>query len=107
VLAKSTSIGYRTVDGIDQIKTTKLHEEIVSGQVAPARAEYAAYRPKIAAALAALNAGEDVLEAADRVRDAATNGAADWKDYTAYLPQLAAAAAKIEQAIAELKGPAR
>jgi hypothetical protein len=41
-LAKSTSIGYRTVDGIDQLKTAKLHNEIASGQVVPARAEYAA-----------------------------------------------------------------
>lgn len=102
-LAKALSIGYRAVDGIDKAKTDQLHAEILAGQALQARTEYAAYKPKIDKAVDGLDAGEDLVEAADKARQAAAKGAVDWKTYTDYLPQLAEAAARVEALIADLK----
>ena len=103
-LAKGVSIGYRTIDGVDKVKTDKIHAEIQAGEVVKAETEYKAYKVVMDKARAALAAGEDVLEASDKARDAATKGVAAWQEFTAYMPELLIAAGKIQQAIADLKG---
>jgi phage host-nuclease inhibitor protein Gam len=102
-LGKTVSLGYRVVDGIDKAKTDALHSEITAGKVAQARTEFSAYKPKIDKALAGLAAGADLLSTADTVRQAADKGSRNWKDFTAYLPQLASMAAQIEALIADLQ----
>jgi hypothetical protein len=102
-LAKTTSIGYRTVDGVDKLKVDAIRAELDGGQAVKAKADYAAYKPKIEKARAALNAAEDTLENADKERVAASK-INDWKNYTAWLPALEQAAATVAQVVADIKG---
>jgi hypothetical protein len=102
-LAKTTSIGYRTVDGVDKLTVDAIRAELDGGQAVKAKADYAAYKPKIEKARAALNAAEDTLENADKERVAASK-INDWKNYTAWLPALEQAAATVAQVVADIKG---
>ena len=101
-LATGTSIGYRTIDGIDKVKTDQIRAEIGTDK-AKANADYAAYKPKIEMARAALNAADDVVQDAERVRQAASAGKGAWTDYTNWLPALTEAWVRVQQAIADVK----
>jgi hypothetical protein len=102
-LASSVSLGYRTIDGIDKIRTDAIRAELAAGQVAQARADYGAYKPTIEKARASLNAAEDTLENADKERQAAQK-INSWDNYTAWLPALTQAATTVAQVIADVKG---
>ncbi len=106
-LAKTVSLGYRTVDGIDKAKTDGFHNDILAGKAAEVRPQFDAYTARIKKALAGLAAGADLLKTADDLRIAADKGQRDWKDFTAYLPQLMSAGASIESLIADLKAVAQ
>jgi hypothetical protein len=101
-LGSALSIGYRTIDGIDKIKTDAIAQEILNGEKDKAKAEYSVYKPKIEKARDALNVGVDVLGDADKARVAASKSGT-WADFNNWLPQLASAAAMIQQTIADLK----
>jgi len=103
-LGKALSMGYRTVDGIDDVKVQAIRAELQAGDKAKANADYVAYKPKIEKARSALNAGDDTLQHAEDLREAVKRGTADMKDYTAWLPALTAAAVLIQAAIADVKG---
>jgi hypothetical protein len=102
-LAKSTSIGYRTLDDVDKLKVDAIRTELDGGQALKAKADYAAYKPKIEKARAALNAAADTLENADKERVAASK-INDWRNYTAWLPAFEQAAATVAQVVADIKG---
>jgi hypothetical protein len=102
-LSSSLSLGYKTIDGIDQVRTEAIHTEFVAGQVTKAKADYSAYKPQIEKARAALNTANDTLENAERIRAAIpTGGAVD--AYAAWLPALTAAYATVVQAVTDVKG---
>ncbi len=106
-LSSAVSLGYRTIDGIDKLKTDGIRAEITSAGVAKAQADYDAYKPTIEKARAGINSAEDVLENADRLRQAAQKGAGNWSDYTAYLPTLASMLPTVQQLIVDVKRLAR
>jgi hypothetical protein len=103
-LSSAVSLGYRTIDGIDKLKTDAIRAEISGAGVGKAQADYDVYKPKIEKARAGINTAEDVLENADRLRQAAQKGAGNWTDYTAYLPTLASMLPTVQQLIADVKG---
>lgn len=102
-LSSAVSLGYRTIDGVDKVRTDAIRAEIAVDP-AKANADYVAYKPKIEKTRAGLNTAEDVLEAVDKARQAAVKGAGNWSDYTAYLPQLVLLLPTIQQLILDVKG---
>lgn len=102
-LASAVSLAYRTIDGVDNVKVAAIRAKMATDPAAANR-DYVAYKPKIEKARAAVNSAEDVLEDADKLRDAATKASGDWKNYYAYLPALVSALVTIQQTIADVKG---
>jgi hypothetical protein len=104
-LSKAVSLGYRTADGIDKVRIDDFRAQLEAGQrqAAQIKQDYDAYKAKMHQALAGIDAGEDLVEASDKARQAASAAGGDWKAYTDYLPQLGAMAAKIEALVADLK----
>lgn len=101
-LGSAVSLCYRTVDGVDEVVTEKIHAQNATDHAAAVTA-YANYKPKIEKARAACNTADDVYENADKERQAATK-INDWKNFNAWLPALIQAASSVGQAIADIKG---
>lgn len=101
-LSSGVSVCYRTIDGVDKIKTDHLQAQIDAGDKPGARTAYSAYKPKIEAARAGCNTAADVVDNAEAARQKIPKGGAE-KDYTNWLPLLAQGYPAVMQVITDIK----
>jgi hypothetical protein len=102
-LSSQNSFCFHVIDGIDAMKTASIHAKLANGDEAGANQDYATYKPKIEKARAVCNASDDTVQNAEKERLKIPVGG-DARNYTAWLPALAQAAALVTQAIADVKG---
>lgn len=100
--SQTTLAGYKALNDADHSKIDQIEGEAKAGNVDQAQADLQAYVPQRAKALQALDAASDLLKTVDDAVSAVKAGAKDPKDLASYLPQLAAAAASVKDALSVL-----